>query len=418
MSTEHLAISVLLAVGVIIAVATAVRPLCERIRQPAVMGQMAAGLVLGVLPAQLTGVIFPKEILPFLNVISQLGLVLFLFAIGYELDLRVLRGRLRSTLLVAVGALVVPLLLGAGLGKLLFGTELSTPSGSAVTPATFILFTACALSITAVPVLCWILRERGLIGTVAGIVALAAASIIDIAGWSLLAVPLASVHGGSVGTMFFFLAAYLAVMWWIVRPALRRWMRSSNSRRIRVPVLTALAIGSAYCTAKMGLHFIFGALFMGLITPREEDGAHDPELLGSVESESSALLPVFFVVTGLSVDIGGLSRGTWALLVLICALAIAGKIGGGTIAARLAGMPTRAALSVGVLLNTRGLTELIALNAGWEAKIIGREFYTVLVIMAVFTTAMTGPLITLLQRPKRSADTSRKRGPSRARNGP
>lgn len=398
MAVERLATQVLLSIAVIITLSALIAPLFSRLRQPAVVGQMVAGLALGMFPKHLTDLIFPADALPFLNVIAQVGLVLFLFTVGYELDLGVLRRQARSAMLVSLGALAIPMLLGAGLAWGLTGTRLAA-TANRVGHGPFVVFIAVVMSITAVPVLAWILRDRRIVGTVVGVVALASAGVMDIVGWLVLAVALAlaSTASGSLAELAFLLPGYLVVMLCLVRPALRRWLRPSRFAGGAVPIVMALGMASAWCTGKIGLHLIFGALFLGLITPRKPDGHPDENLMRSVEQASSALLPVFFVITGLSVNISGLRGSDWLVLAVVCVLAVAGKVGGGTLAARLTGLSNRDSLVIGVLLNTRGLTELIALNAGWQAGLIDRDLYTILVLMAVVTTVLTGPLLSALR---------------------
>jgi Kef-type K+ transport system membrane component KefB len=221
---------------------------------------------------------------------------------------------------------------------------------------------------------------------------------MDIAGWLVLAVAVAllSATAHSLVIIAILLPAYVAVMLWAVRPALRRWMKPSFTVTSRGFLLTALTMVSAWCTGQLGLHVFFGALLMGILTPRRQDGTADPHLMQWMNRAGTALLPVFFAVTGLSVDIGGLGGADWAIFAGVSVLAIAGKVGGGTLTAKASRLPNRFSLVVGVLLNTRGLTELIALTAGYQIGLLNRTLFTILVLMAVTTTAMTGPLLAVL----------------------
>lgn len=396
---EIIAAEVLLSIAVIITLSAVVGPLFRRIRQPAVVGQIVVGLAIGLLPKRVTDLVFRADALPFLKVIAQVGLVLFLFTVGYELNLAMLRRHARDALLVGAGALVVPMLLGGGLGWVLTARGLMGTDN--VEHGPFVLYFAVVMSITAVPVLAWILRERGIGGTVVGVVTLASAGLMDVVGWLLLAVSivLASAGNHSLTALSYLLPVYLVVMLAVVRPLLRRLLRSPTRTAVRVPVVMALTMVSAWCTSKMGLHLISGALLVGLLTARGADGEPDHHVLRSVEQASAALLPVFFVITGLTVSIGGLRGWDWFALAVVCALAAAGKVGGGALAARVSGMSTRDSVTTGVLLNTRGLTELVALEVGFQTGLIGRDLYTVLVLMAVFTTALTGPLLSALRFP-------------------
>ncbi|MDH6108770.1 Kef-type K+ transport system membrane component KefB [Kitasatospora sp. MAP12-15] len=400
MNTEHLAAEAILATGAITALSALAAPLCRRLGQPLVVGQLVMGVALGLLPGRLTRLLFPPDVLPFLTVIAQLGLVLFLFSVGYELDLHTLHRRGRTVLLVSAGSLGVPLLLGGALGWALSDAKL-LGSAAGVRPGPAILFVAVALSITAVPVLAGIIRERALTASTPGVTAMASAGITDAIGWLLLAAAVAAAttghQSGSVPLAF---AGYLLALVLVVRPALRRWMRRARpAGRDLAPVVIAVLMLSARCTSQLGLHAVFGALAIGVLMPRDPDGSPDPQLRHSVERAGSALLPLFFVVTGLTVRIGQLSGRDWLILGVVVVLATAGKLAGGAVAARIGGLGRRESLIVGTLLNTRGLTELIALNTGWSAGLIGRHLYTVLVLMALITTMLTGPLLSLLGIP-------------------
>lgn len=394
---EHLALQVLLSIGVIIGGTLAVTPLFARLRQPGVVGQIVVGLGLGLLPAGIKHVLFPAASLPSLNVVAQVGLVLFLFTVGYEIDLGVLKRHARTSLASAGGAFVLPMALGVGLALVLAGTRLGGVA-SVAHRVPFVLFVAVAMSITAVPVLAWILRDRDLQSTPIGVVAMASASLMDIAGWLVLAVAVAllSATAHSLLVIAILLPAYVVLMIWLVRPILKRWMKPTFSVTSRGFLLTALTMGSAWVTGEIGLHVFFGALLMGILTPRRKDGTADPQLMQWMNRAGTALLPVFFAITGLTISISGLTRGDWVVFAVVTVLAVAGKVGGGAITAKASKLPTRFALGVGVLLNTRGLTELIALTAGYQIGLLNQSLYTILVLMAVTTTAMTGPLLVTL----------------------
>lgn len=377
-----------------------------RLRQPAVTGQILAGILLGPsllgrLPGHPDAKVFPPAMLPYVNVVAQVGLVLFMYCVGYELDVRLLRGRLRSVAMVSAVSLLLPMALGAGAAL----TFLRQGPGGRAHAAPFVLFMAIAVSITAVPVLARVIREWGLGVTVPGTVSMAAAAVMDVAGWLLLAV---AVMGGSrtgdfpVPDTALLFVLYLAGMLLLVRPALRRLLPGDGAEgpaRL-LPIVIALAMGSAWVTGALGLNVIFGAFLAGLLTPRRPDGAPDPGLLHPVEQAGNLLLPLFFVVTGLSVDIGALRPGDILPEAGICAIAIAGKVGGGLLGSRLARLPLRESAVIGALLNTRGLTELIALNVGRQAGLVDARVYTMLVLMALITTAMTGPLLHALKAPR------------------
>jgi Kef-type K+ transport system membrane component KefB len=265
-----------------------------------------------------------------------------------------------------------------------------------------VLFIAVAMSITAVPVLASIIAERGIATTVPAVVAMAAAGLIDGIGWLALTAAVLLGGGSSAGdrsltrTAVLF-AVYIAVMVGVVRPALMRWMRRPGALvRDNIPVIIAVAMISAWVTAALGLHVIFGAFLAGVIMPRTADGAPDAELVRPLHQAAGLLLPLFFVVSGLPVNLTGMTAGDLALLAMVCGIAVVGKLGGGGLGAWLGGLPVREAKAVGVMLNTRGLTELIALNIGLRAGLIDGRIYTVLVVMALLTTALTGLLLNRL----------------------
>lgn len=406
---------VIAAMAVIISVSYAVGLLFRQIHQPEVIGQLLAGIVLGpsvlgryggpVFPA-----IFPHSILSYLNVTSQIALILFLFAVGYELDLGILRQQRGRVPAIAAAAFFAPAILGAvsvlgPTGNLFQGV--GEPHAHT---AAFVLFMAVAVSITAVPVLASIVRERGISHSIAGVTALASAALIDVLGWTMLTGVffLASTSSPShrswlitVGWLIFYFAASV----FIVRPLLRKflvagiWRRSVRSSMASyVSIAAALALGSAWVTAVLGLHVIIGAMFAGVIMPRRSDGTPDPGLSHAVFQAGGLLLPVFFMVAGLSVNITTLSWPDLWLLGVVLLIAFVGKFGVGSLASRLAGLQPKDSWAVGAMLNTRGLTELIALNAGLTAGLIHQRLYTILVLMAVVTTVFTGPALSLLER--------------------
>jgi Kef-type K+ transport system membrane component KefB len=411
-SIDELVAHVVASAAVIIGLGFLLGAALRRLGQPEAIGQIFAGIalgpsILGRLPGHLEAALIPRPVVPYLTVVAQIALVLFLFAVGYELDLRVLRRQRRVVPLVALLAFAVPMLLGGG-SALTLGSLYQPTGAGAGHRAAFVLFIAVALSITAVPVLASIIGERGAAGTLPGVVAMTSAGMIDAVGWLALVAVL--FFGGAAGaghlsppiTMALF-AGYLLIMLYVVRPALLRWLRRPGALVQRdAPIIAVVALTSAWGTAALGLHVIFGAFLAGLIMPRTVDGAPDADLVRPLQETGSLLLPLFFVVAGLSVDIGALRAQDLGLLGIVCAIAVIGKLGGGALGARLGGMTGRDATVVGVMLNTRGLTELIALNIGLQAGIISQRLYTVLVIMALLTTALTGPLLSLLHFPAAS----------------
>lgn len=369
--------------------------------QPRVVGQILAGILLGSsflgrLPGHLTNHLFPPSALPAMVILAQVAIVIFMFAVGYELDFRALHERRRAIPLVAAAALLVPMALGAGT-TLAFRSSLSALGQSHISKS-FVLFMAVALSITALPVLAAIVRDRGLAGTTAAITATTAAGIMDVAAWLLLAVALVgSAHkpGMPWPLTLLLISGFAAVMLLAVRPALRWWLSQRRFLLVSpLPVALTLALGSAWVTASLGLHPVFGGFLAGLTMPRA-DGAPDAEVLRPMEEVGGLLLPLFFVITGLSLNIGALNGTGFAILALLCVIAIAGKLIPGYLASRLGGLRSRDAATVAVLVNTRGLTELIALNVGLSAGLIGQRLFSVLVLMALITTILTAPLLSL-----------------------
>lgn len=409
MSIEQLVTHVVAAAAIVVALSHVLRLVARRFGQPEVIGQIFAGIALGPsllghLPGHVTERLFPEKVLPYLAVVAQVSLVPFLFAVACELDLRVLRSRRRVVPAVAACALVIPMVLGAA-AALSIGPLYHPSGGLPSDDAGFVLFVAVSMAVTAVPVLASIIRERGVAGSVPGVVAMTSAGVIDALGWLVLAAAVmiagssAQPHLSLPLTLLLF-ACYVVAMMCLVRPLLAAWLRRPGALPANdLPVVAAVAMGSAWATSALGLHVIFGAFVAGLVMPRGADGTPEAELVRPLQDSGALLMPIFFVVSGLSVDIGAMTARDFALLGIFTGVAVVGKLGGGILGARIGGMPFREAAIVGVMLNTRGLTELIALNIGLQSGIIDKSLYTVLVLVALLTTAVTGPLLTLLRFP-------------------
>ncbi|MET8078090.1 cation:proton antiporter [Streptomyces sp. NPDC005303] len=405
MSIADVTTAVLGDIAVILLVSTLLSGLARRLGQPAVIGQILTGVVLGPtllgrLPGNPTGRLFPPDALPYLSVLAQVAIVTFMFVVGYELNLRSLRASGRTTLSVAAVALLVPMTLGVGMVEFL-PSVFSAVGEHAVGSRSFVLFMAVAVSITALPVLAAIIRDTGIAGTRAGVVALSAAGLMDIGAWTALAAAMpGESHGLSVPKTVLLTVVLGLGGALVVRPLLSRWMdRPGGLFASQLPVAIILATSCAWATSQLGLHAVFGGFLAGLLMPRH-DGAPDADVLRAMEGATDLLLPLFFVVTGLSLNLGTLDRNSALVLLLLLLISVAGKVVPGYLVSRLNRLERRESATVAVLLNTRGLTELIALNVGLSAGIIHGRLFTVLVLVALITTATTSPLLALLAPPR------------------
>jgi Kef-type K+ transport system membrane component KefB len=394
-------------IALVFVVATLLGAAARKCGQPAVIGQILTGVLLGPsllgrLPGHLISHLFPGQALPYLSVLAQVAVAIFMFAVGYEIDFGSIRGYGRAVPLVALGALLVPMGIGTG-GVLLLHSDF-TAIGVTDQGRSFVLFMAAALSITALPVLAEIVRDRGLAGTTAAVVATAAAGIMDVLAWLVLAAALIGTgHSGrfSLPVTAILVGCFAAVMLTVVRPAVSWWtQRRQFVLSSPVPVAFALTMASAWVTASLGLHPVFGAFLAGL-TMRGGRRAPEAEVLRVMDQAGGLLLPLFFVVTGLSLNVGEVSGDALPLLAVVLVIAAAGKLGPGYAISRACGLTARDSATVAALVNTRGLTELIALNVGLADGIINQRLFTVLVLMALITTLATGPLLTAI-RPVRA----------------
>jgi Kef-type K+ transport system membrane component KefB len=382
----------------------------RRLGQPPVVGEIAIGIalgpsLLGQLWPQAQSYLFPPEITNYVEVLGQLGLLTFMFLIGLELDLGHLRGNGRAAAVISQVSILLPLVLGGALALGMYGSF--APQGT--DRVAFVLFVAVAMSITAFPVLARILTDIGLYHMPIGSLAMACAAVDDVVAWCLLAVVVAFAEGGSPFdslTTVALAAAYFAVMMGVARPLLTRLGRSKRAS-MRVEGQDGVVMALMFCgtclsaliTDTIGVHALFGAFLFGVAVPRHS--AVVEQAAARLRSVAvPLLLPLFFVTTGLRTDIGMLTSDPvqWLWLGAVLAVAVAGKWGGGTAAARLSGRPWREALSLGALMNCRGLTELIVLNIGLNLGVIDEELFTILVLMALITTAATSPSVRALGR--------------------
>jgi Kef-type K+ transport system membrane component KefB len=405
-----------LAVAVIGGLASLGGVVARRLGQPSVVGQMVAGLLLGpsalgALAPAATGLILPDWAVPQLNLLAQAGLAVFMFTVGTEFDHAAL-GRQRTVVGVAALAMMaVPFALGA-IAAIPFASAMAGPSAGTTE---FVLFIGTALSVTAFPVLARILQEAGLSGTRLGSLAILCAGVADVLAWSALAAVIALADARSpagVPAALALSAALVLVVLLVVRPALAAMAARHAHRRLPVPAGLALVLGLVFslaaATDAIGVHAIFGALLAGVALPRNARVLGTvPARLGSLNR--ALLLPVFFASIGLQTDLR-LAFDEPVVLVggaVLLVAAVLGKLGAAGVTAWAGGMPVRLALGLGVLMNARGVTEIVVLSTGLAIGVIQPGTFTVLVMMALITTVMTVPALRLLGlfRPERTAPT-------------
>lgn len=389
-------------IATIVVLSRAIGLLARRIGQPMVVAEVVAGIVLGpslmgwALPG-FSAALFPKASLPVLGMTSQLGLVLFMFLIGLELDPKLLRGRAKASVAISHSSIFVPFALGAVLALRLYDTL--APKGVPLTP--FLLFMGAAMSITAFPVLARILVERRLLQTRVGAITIAAAAVDDVTAWCILAFVVSIARAANIVsaiTTVVLAFAYIGFMFYVVRPFLRR-LADRTSAGLSPNIVAAILLGllvSSFITEVIGIHALFGAFLLGVVLPKE--GSLARALAEKIEDiVVILLLPLFFAYSGLRTQIGLLDTpGAWSTAGLIIVVACVGKFGGSFVAARLWGMPWRESGAVGILMNTRGLMELIVLNIGLDLGMITPTLFTMMVVMALVTTFMTTPLLAIV----------------------
>jgi Kef-type K+ transport system membrane component KefB len=397
----------LLQLIVILATARACGWLLKHLGQPGVVGEMAAGIVLG--PVCL-GALFPEahaqlfagSSLAGLSALATVGLVLFMFVVGLELRTHgEVRAQVRASGTVGTLSVAVPLVLGLAISPVLHPAL--APAGVALWP--FALFMASALSITAFPVMARILKDRAMTQTPFGQMCLSAAAIVDVFAWILLALVVATTRSGDgyTGLLKTGLGVFLLVLlvYGVLRPAFGWLLRTHAADSEPSPaVLTSLMIGLLVCamlTEWLHLHAVFGAFLFGTCLPRDDGLLRS--LAQRVEPLSIVvLMPLFFALAGLGTTASAFSGGSLGAMTLIVFVAVFGKLAGGAAGARMAGFGWRDSLATGALMNARGLMELIVMKVGLDAGLIGPELFTMLLVMALVTTAMTGPLMTAFSR--------------------
>ena len=376
----------------------------KKIGQPSVIGEIIAGIVLGpsllgLYFPEFSSTLFPVESLGNLKFLSQIGLILFMFVIGMELDLKVLKNKANDAVVISHASIVIPFALGIGLSYFVYNQF--APEG--VKFLSFSLFMGIALSITAFPVLARIVQERGIHKTKLGAIVITCAAADDITAWCILAVVIAIVKAGTfVSSLYIIMLAvlYVLAMIFIVKPFLKRIgdLYGSKDTIIKpvVAIFFLVLILSSYATEVIGIHALFGAFMAGAIMP--DVPKFRTIFIEKVEDVALILLlPLFFVFTGLKTEIGLLNDPyLWKVTGFIILVAVVGKFLGSALAAKFVGQSWRDSLTIGALMNTRGLMELIVLNIGLELNVLTPEVFTMMVIMALVTTFMTGPALDLI----------------------
>lgn len=410
MMAGHPLAQLLLAVAVVIALCKAAGWLVQhRLGQPPVIGEITAGIllgpsVLGALWPSGAAALIPPAVVPQLNVLAQIGLILFVFLTGLELNTAMLRGRGHLAVVVSHVSIAIPFLLGVVLAVVAY-TKFA-PEG--VDYVAFALFFGVSMSVTALPVLIRILKDVGLFRSEVGVLALTCALVDDVTAWTMLALVVALVTASSmlgVVLTVALTAVFVALLYLAVRPLLARFVNRVSPSRLRAaaPLALVAVLLCAMATEWIGVHAMFGAFLFGMVFPRGnviEEWLH--EKAGGLTA--ALMLPLFFAYSGLRTDIGLLAADAslWLWCGAILLVAVAGKLGGSALAARAAGESWNRSLQIGTLMNCRGLTELVVLNVGLDLGVLSPTVFTMLVIMALVSTAMAAPLVTWFSRRHRS----------------
>ena len=400
---------ILLQLIVILVVVQIFGYLCGRIGQQWVIGEILAGLALGpsLLGAFWPGLkiqLFPAAALPTLQTLGDIGLVLYMFSLGARLDTHLMLRQSRTAIVTSISTILLPLLSGALLGFFLYPGL----AGQHANLVSFVLLVGTAMAVTAFPVLARLLAEKDMLGTRVGMLALTCAAIDDVIAWCLLATVVALIHARGLTSLLLTIGLtilFIGFMLGILRPLLAYVDRSIQSKQVLVALSIILLLLSAYATNAIGIHPVFGAFLMGIILPRRTVFIEQVRSLDQVNN--LLFLPLFFVYSGLRTQIGLISApALWLICLLVLAVACAGKILSGSLSVRWMGESWRESLSLGVLMNTRGLVDLIVLNIGLDLGVLSPTLFAMLVIMAIVTTMMASPLLPLLgYRQKSSQDT-------------
>lgn len=397
----EIAVLVLIQVLIVIGLSRLMGLGCRFIKQPLVIGEIIAGIMLGpsllgLIAPDFSTILFPQSTLPFLNILSQIGLIFFMFLIGLELNPKYLKGQLNVAILISHVSILVPFSLGSVLALLLYPLV----SNNSVSFTAFALFLGSAMSITAFPVLARIITENNLQGTKLGTLALTCAAVDDLTAWCLLALAIAVTRTNSVISAFptiiqslVYITFMVTVGRWFLQKLLAHYKRTGKLTQWMLASIYMGIVASALITELIGIHLIFGAFLVGAIMPK------NPNLIRELAEKTEDfvlifLLPIFFAYSGLRTEIGLLnSPELWGLCAIVLGVAISGKYIGTYIAGRVCGINKRDSSALGWLMNTRGLTELIVLNIGLSFGVISPLLFTMLVIMALVTTFMTSPLL-------------------------
>ncbi len=379
--------------------------LFRKIGQPAVIGEIAAGIflgpsVLGLVSPSFSSFIFPQNSLGNLQLFSQLGLILFMFVVGMEVDLKILKSKAGNAVIISHASIIFPYTLGMGLAYFLY--KQYAPPGTNFLP--FSLFIGIAMSITAFPVLARIIKERNMSSTRIGNLAITCAAADDITAWCILAAVVSIAKAGSAVSALFPIAwsvLYVLCMFKLIGPVLQKinnnWFDQENLSVNMLALMIGILLMSSFITELIGIHALFGAFLAGVIMPSTKNFRR--QLIERTEYISiTLLLPLFFAFSGLRTQLGLLNTiNAWLVCGAILLVAIAGKFGGSLIAARFVGESWKDSVIIGALINTRGLMELVVLNIGYDLGILSAEIFTMMVIMALVTTCMTGPILNLMK---------------------
>jgi K+:H+ antiporter len=394
--------TLVLQITVILAVCRLTGSLFRRFHQPRVVGEMFAGILLGPsllgwIAPQFSAYLFPPSSLGFLNALSQVGVVIFMFLVGLGINPKELKHQSHAAVLVSHVSITAPFVLASLLALYLY-PRLSDDS---VSFTNFALFMGAAMSITAFPVLARILNERDLMQTRLGTIAIACAAVDDVTGWCILAYIVVLIRAAhettsiwiTLGGILLFAVIMIYGVRFLLQGLERTFHKYGEISENRMAFLLLLALASALCTERLGIHLLFGSFLMGAIMPKEPKFVR--YILDRFETITiTLLLPLFFAFTGLRTNVGLLKGpAMWFYCGLIILVATGGKLGGSTVAGWLSGMPLRESAGLGTLMNTRGLMELVILNIGLDIKVISPALFSMMVLMALFTTFMTTPVL-------------------------